>query len=42
MIKHEGKKYNVYNHTGTKLLGSHPSKEKALAQLKAIEINKKK
>jgi hypothetical protein len=40
MIKHEGNSYNVYNEAGTKLLGKHPTKKKARAQLAAIEISK--
>ena len=40
MIKKEGSKYNVYNHTGKKLLGSHDSEESALEQLRAIEAAK--
>lgn len=30
----------VLNHTKKKVLGTHPTKEKALAQLRAIEANK--
>ena len=40
MIKKEGNKYNVYDKTGTKKLGSHDSQKKALAQLRAIEASK--
>ena len=41
-VKKSGKSWNVYNKAGTKKLGSHPSRKKALAQLSAIEINKHK
>lgn len=40
MIKKVGKNYNVYNRTGKKKLGSHPTRAKALAQLRAIEASK--
>lgn len=40
MIKKEGNKFNVYNHTGKKLLGSHDTEADALAQLQAIEASK--
>jgi hypothetical protein len=40
MIKKVGKNYNVYNKTGKKKLGSHPTRVKALAQLRAIEAGK--
>lgn len=42
MIRKEGYKWCVYNHTGTRLLGCHRTKREALAQLRAIEINKKR
>lgn len=42
MIKKTKNKYCVYNHTGKKMLGCHKTKSKALKQLRAIEINKKK
>jgi len=41
MIRKIGKNYNVYDKTGRKKLGSHPTRAKALAQLRAIEISKK-
>lgn len=40
MIKKVGSKYNVYDSTGKKKLGSHPTRAAALKQLAAIEINK--
>lgn len=42
MIKKVGSKYNVYTADGSKLLGSHPTKEHARKQLIAIEISKQK
>ena len=42
MIKHVGNKWKVYNHDGTKCLGTHDNKADALAQLRAIEANKNK
>jgi hypothetical protein len=42
MIKKQGNKYNVYDSTGKKKLGSHPSRAKALAQLRAIEASKER
>jgi len=42
MIKKNGGKWCVYDKTGTKKLGTHPTKKKAQSQLAAIEINKKK
>ena len=41
MIKRKGSEYAVYDSTGQKLLGKHATREKALAQLRAIEANKK-
>lgn len=41
-IKHENGKWNLYTKDGSKKLGSHPSKEKALAQERAIYANKAK
>ena len=35
-------RYEVLDSTGSKVLGTHKSKEKALAQLKAIEASKAK
>lgn len=40
MIKAVGDKFYVLDSTGKKVLGKHPSKEKAIAQLQAIEISK--
>ena len=40
MIKKHGNKFVVTNKAGTKVLGTHPSKEKAAKQLAAIEISK--
>lgn len=42
MIKKEGNKYYVKDSTGKKTLGTHDSYDKALKQLQAIEISKKK
>lgn len=42
VIKKQGNNYNVYNKAGTKKLGTHPSRKKALAQLRAIEAQKHK
>lgn len=39
-IKKEGSKYVLYNKAGTRKLGTHPNKEKALKQERAIEANK--
>jgi hypothetical protein len=41
MIKKEGDKFNVYDSSGKKRLGSHSSRKSALKQLAAIEISKK-
>jgi hypothetical protein len=41
MIKKQGNKYVVYDSSGSKKLGSHSTKAKALDQLAAIEIAKK-
>lgn len=40
IIKHEGDKWVLYNHTGKKVLGRHPSYKKALAQERAIQYYK--
>lgn len=40
MIKHQGGKWSVYDHTGTKKLGTHSTKKEALSQLRAIEAQK--
>jgi hypothetical protein len=42
MIKKRGSKFVVTNKAGTKVLGTHPSKEAAAKQLAAIEISKAK
>jgi hypothetical protein len=42
MIQKRGNKFVVTNKSGTKVLGTHPSKEKAAKQLAAIEISKAK
>ena len=39
-IKRVGKKWVVTNRAGTKVLGKHNTKAKALAQLRAIEAEK--
>jgi hypothetical protein len=39
-IVHRGKNWVVMNKKGTKVLGTHPTKEKAIKQLQAIEISK--
>lgn len=41
MIKRQGKNWIVTDSSGKKILGTHPSKEKALKQLAAVEISKK-
>jgi len=40
MIRKRGNKWVVLDKKGKKTLGTHPTKEKALAQLRAIEISK--
>ena len=42
MIKKRGKKWVVLDKSGKKVLGTHPSREKAVKQLQAIEISKHK
>jgi hypothetical protein len=42
MLIKKGDKWIVYDSKGQKRLGEHSSRKKALAQLRAIEINKKK
>ena len=42
MIKKSGSKFVVTDSSGSKILGTHPSKEKAQKQLAAIEISKAK
>lgn len=39
-IVHRGKNWVVMNKKGTKVLGTHPTREKAVKQLQAIEISK--
>lgn len=39
-IKKKGSKWVVTDKSGKKVLGTHPSKAKAISQLQAIEINK--
>jgi len=41
-IKKKDGEYVVYPKKGGKRLGTHPTKKKALAQLRAIEISKNK
>jgi hypothetical protein len=41
IIKHEGGKWKLYSHAG-KLLGTHDTKEDAVKQEQAIQINKAK
>jgi hypothetical protein len=41
MLKQVGRKWYVLDSSGKKVLGKHPSKKKAVAQLSAIEISKK-
>lgn len=40
MIKEENGKYLIYSKDGSKLLGTHSTKEKALAQERAIHMSK--
>jgi len=42
MIRKVGNKYKVLDSSGKKVLGTHPTKEKAAKQLAAIEISKAK
>ena len=42
MIRKRGGKFVVLNSTGNKVLGTHATRDKALAQLRAIEANKHK
>ena len=37
IIKHEGNKWILYNHLGTKILGRHPTRASALRQERAIQ-----
>lgn len=41
MIRKTGTKYKVLDSAGKKVLGTHPTKEKAIKQIAAIEISKK-
>lgn len=40
MIKREGDQWILYNSTGEKVLGRHPTRAKALAQERAVQISK--
>lgn len=40
MIKHVGNEWQVLDSSGKKILGRHPTKQKAVSQLQAIEISK--
>lgn len=42
MVRKRGNDWVVLDSTGKKVLGTHPSKEEADAQLRAIEANKHK
>ena len=42
MLKKIGNKYVVFDSAGKNRLGSHATREKALKQLAAIEISKKR
>jgi len=42
MIKKQGNKYVVKDSSGKKTLGTHDTRAKALDQLRAIEIHKRK
>lgn len=42
MVRKRGDKWVVLDSTGKKVLGTHPSKEEADTQLRAIEANKNK
>lgn len=42
MLRKEGAKWCVYDSSGKKKLGEHSTKTKAMDQLVAIEISKKK
>ena len=41
MIRKVGNKHKVFDKTGKKLLGTHPTRAAAVKQLAAIEISKK-
>jgi hypothetical protein len=41
MIKRENNQYCVYDKTGTKKLGCHPTLQAAQKQIAAVEISKK-
>lgn len=40
MIRKKGNSWQVLNHDGTKVEGTHPDRESAVKQLQAIEISK--
>ena len=42
MIRKRGGKYVVMNSSGTKTLGTHTTRAKAMKQLRAIEMSKHK
>jgi hypothetical protein len=42
MIRESGGKFYVIKHDGTKILGTHSTREKAERQLRAIETHKRK
>lgn len=39
-VRKRGNKWVVLDHTGKKVLGTHPTKEEAEKQLRAIEMHK--
>lgn len=40
MIKKVGSKWVLYTHDGKKVLGTHPTREEALAQERAVQASK--